>query len=42
MRKMSLAVAFIDHTPRVEQLIDGIVRETEQILDRREFFKIRE
>jgi hypothetical protein len=41
LRMVSLAVAVIDHVPTVKELIDNIVREAEEILDRWEFLKTR-
>jgi hypothetical protein len=41
LRMVSLAVAVIDHVPTVKELIDNIIREAEQILDRWEFLKTR-
>jgi len=41
LRMVSLAVAVIDHVPTVKELIDNIVREAEEILNRWEFLKTR-
>lgn len=41
LRMVSLAVAFIDHVPTVKELIDNIIREAEEVLDRWEFLKTR-
>lgn len=41
LRMVSLAVAVIDHIPTVKELINNIIREAEEILDRWEFLKTR-
>jgi len=41
LRMVSFAVAVIDHIPTVKELIDNIIREAEEILNRWEFLKTR-